>query len=71
MLFLIGDEFFLRILIFNQKMQKSLDFGPESYGMNFENMPELKWRWGYPVIMLFMAILGSTMFLYFKRRKWV
>jgi hypothetical protein len=24
-------EFFLRILIFNQKMQKSLDFGPESF----------------------------------------
>ena len=41
------------------------------YGMNFEDMPELHWRWGYPAIMLFMAILGSTMFAYFKKKRWV
>jgi magnesium transporter len=41
------------------------------YGMNFDYMPELRWRWGYPIIMLFMTILGSTMFIYFKKRKWV
>lgn len=41
------------------------------YGMNFEYMPELKWRWGYPVIMLVMTFLGVSMFLYFKKRKWV
>lgn len=41
------------------------------YGMNFEYMPELKWRWGYPVIMLVMTFLGVSMFVYFKKRKWV
>ena len=29
------------------------------YGMNFEYMPELKWRWGYPAVMLAMTIHRS------------
>ena len=41
------------------------------YGMNFEYMPELEWRWGYPVVMLGMALIGISMFLYFKKRRWV
>ncbi len=48
-----------------------LTFVAGVYGMNFENMPELHWRWGYPTVMLFMAILGTTMFAYFKKKKWV
>jgi magnesium transporter len=41
------------------------------YGMNFEHMPELKWRWGYPVVMLGMTFIGISMFAYFKKRRWV
>ena len=41
------------------------------YGMNFEFMPELEWRWGYPAVMLGMALIGISMFLYFKKRRWV
>ena len=41
------------------------------YGMNFEYMPELKWRWGYPAIMFVMTFIGVSMFVYFKKRKWV
>lgn len=41
------------------------------YGMNFDYMPELEWRWGYPVVMLGMALIGISMFLYFKKRRWV
>lgn len=41
------------------------------YGMNFKYMPELEWRWGYPAVMFGMTILGVSMFLYFKKRKWV
>ncbi len=40
------------------------------YGMNFEYMPELKWRWGYPSILLFMLAIGMCMIFYFKRKKW-
>lgn len=41
------------------------------YGMNFEYMPELKWRWGYPA--LWSVFVGVSVFLltYFKRKKWL
>lgn len=41
------------------------------YGMNFEYMPELRWRWGYPVVMFGMILLAVGMFAYFKERRWV
>lgn len=41
------------------------------YGMNFEFMPELRWPWGYPLVLLFMLGVAVTMLLYFKRRKWL
>ncbi|WP_292371418.1 magnesium/cobalt transporter CorA [Methanosarcina sp. UBA411] len=41
------------------------------YGMNFEYMPELKWRWGYPAVIFGMTLLAVTMFIYFKKMKWV
>lgn len=41
------------------------------YGMNFEYMPELKWRWGYPLTWLIMLVIGISMLVYFKRRKWI
>lgn len=41
------------------------------YGMNFDYMPELEWRWGYPAVMMGMALLGISMFLYFRKRRWV
>ena len=41
------------------------------YGMNFDFMPELGWRLGYPFAILLM-ILSSIFFLwYFKRKKWL
>ena len=48
-----------------------LTFVAGVYGMNFDYMPELRWRWGYPAVMLGMASIGITMFLYFKKRRWV
>ena len=41
------------------------------YGMNFDYMPELRWRWGYPAVLLFMLISGVIMLLYFRRRRWI
>ncbi len=41
------------------------------YGMNFEYMPELGWRWGYPIVLLVMAALGISMFVYSRRKKWL
>lgn len=39
------------------------------YGMNFEFMPELEWRMGYPVIMLVMALISGVIFWWFKRKR--
>lgn len=41
------------------------------YGMNFEYMPELEWRWGYPLVWLVIGAVIISMLLYFKRRKWL
>jgi magnesium transporter len=41
------------------------------YGMNFQFMPELKWRWGYFYILGVMLTAGIFMLLYFKRKKWI
>lgn len=41
------------------------------YGMNFENMPELKWDYGYPLVLGFMATVCTTLFVLFKRSKWL
>ncbi len=40
------------------------------YGMNFKYMPELGWRWGYPMVLFIMAGIGIAMVYYFKRKKW-
>lgn len=41
------------------------------YGMNFSDMPELHWRYGYPYALGLMLFLGVVEGLYFRRRKWL
>ncbi|MBN1459164.1 MAG: magnesium/cobalt transporter CorA [Armatimonadetes bacterium] len=41
------------------------------YGMNFDFMPELHWRWSYPVLLALMAGLTVIMLLYFRRKQWL
>jgi len=41
------------------------------YGMNFQHMPELGWRWGYPATLGLMAVVGGSVLLYFRRRGWL
>lgn len=41
------------------------------YGMNFEWMPELKWRWAYPVLLGSMGMIVILMLMWFKRNKWI
>lgn len=47
-----------------------LSFISGLYGMNFEFMPELHSKWGYPTVLIFMAVIGVGMIIYFKRKKW-
>ncbi len=47
------------------------------YGMNFDtdaspfNMPELRWAFGYPAVLVLMAAIAGGMFYYFRKRKWL
>ena len=40
------------------------------YGMNFEYMPELTWRYGYFVTLAVMILIGFGMYLWFKKKGW-
>ncbi len=40
------------------------------YGMNFVHMPELNWQVGYPIALALMAVVGSGLFLTFRRMGW-
>ena len=40
------------------------------YGMNFDNLPELHWKYGYFIIWGVMLILLAGMIFYFKKKKW-
>lgn len=41
------------------------------YGMNFEIMPELKWRYGYPVSLLVMTLIDVYFYFRFKKARWL
>lgn len=47
-----------------------LSFIAGIYGMNFKFMPEINWKYGYPVVLGGMFTIGLLMVIYFKRKKW-
>ena len=42
-----------------------------AYGMNFARMPELDWRWGYPMALGLMVGSALVAWLYFKWKRWL
>lgn len=41
------------------------------YGMNFDGMPELRWRWGYPAVWAGMIAIAAGLLWWFRRRGWL
>ena len=41
------------------------------YGMNFDYMPELHWKWGYPILWLLFLMIPAGLFRYFRKKKWL
>lgn len=48
-----------------------LTFVAGIYGMNFEHMPELKWKFGYAAVWCVMVSMAIVMLMYFRRKKWL
>lgn len=48
-----------------------LTFMASIYGMNFDYMPELRWKYGYPALIGLMAVIGTGLFVMFRRRNWL
>ncbi len=47
-----------------------LSFVAGVYGMNFQYMPELGWRWGYPMVWVVFIMIVVGMLSFFKKRRW-
>jgi magnesium transporter len=47
-----------------------LSFIDGIYGMNFQSMPEMKWQYGYPTVLVVMGVVMAGMIFLFKNRKW-
>jgi magnesium transporter len=41
------------------------------YGMNFKFMPELEWKWSYPILWALLVAIFVFMLLWFKRKRWL
>jgi magnesium transporter len=41
------------------------------YGMNFEHIPELKWRFGYPTVWIALALIAFSIWRGFRKRHWL
>ena len=41
------------------------------YGMNFDVMPELHWRFGYPLAVVAMVAMGGVLYSVFKAKRWL
>ena len=48
-----------------------LTFVAGVYGMNFDNMPELRWRYGYLFALTLMAAIAIGILLWFRKRRWL
>jgi magnesium transporter len=41
------------------------------YGMNFDYMPELRWKWGYPAVWIVMIAIAATLIAWFRKQGWI
>jgi magnesium transporter len=61
----------MRVLTVITTIFMPLSFIASIYGMNFEYMPELQWKWGYPLVLGLMGVVAAAMLIGFRQRKWL
>ncbi|MBC3767736.1 magnesium transporter CorA family protein [Neptunicella marina] len=61
----------MRVLTVITAIFVPLSFLAGLYGMNFEVIPELKWKYGYFILLGVMAIIAISLLTFFKKRRWM
>ena len=61
----------MRVLTVITTIFMPLSFIASIYGMNFDYMPELRWPWGYPLVLAIMAAVGVAMLILFRKKRWL
>lgn len=61
----------MKVLTLISTIMLPLTFLAGVYGMNFDNMPELHWKYGYFIVWGVMITLSTGMVFYFRRRGWL
>lgn len=61
----------LKVLTIISTIFIPLTFVVGVYGMNFDHMPELRWRYGYLWVMALMALIALSLVIYFRHRGWI
>ncbi len=61
----------MRVLTIIATIFIPITFLASIYGMNFDHIPELHWRYGYPMILAVMGVIAGSMLLWFWRKGWL
>ena len=61
----------MKVLTIFSTIMLPLTFIAGVYGMNFEFMPELHWRYGYFFVWGIMLAVTASLLIYFRRRRWI
>lgn len=61
----------VRILTLFSVFFMPISFIAAFYGMNFKHMPELDTRYAYPIVIALMLVIVCSLFLWFKRKRWI
>jgi magnesium transporter len=61
----------MKVLTIMTSLFIPLSFIAGVYGMNFQNMPELNYKYGYYIVLGLMAVVFIGIIIYLKRRKWL
>lgn len=61
----------MRVLTIFSVFLMPLNLIASIYGMNFQFMPELSFKYGYPMVLGFMCLISTITYLAFKRRRWI
>lgn len=61
----------MRVLTIFSAFFLPLTFIAGIYGMNFEFMPELGWKVGYPAVIILMGVVAASIYAWFRRKGWI